>query len=55
MPGTQRTIGRDCMNCGEIIEITVYEDEIYEGGHYFGDFTVPDEESEGAQSKRLDT
>ena len=34
-----RTIERDCMECGQTIEITVCEDDTYEGGHYFGEFT----------------
>jgi hypothetical protein len=47
MPSETRTIERDCTECGEPIEITVYEDDTYEGGHYFGGWTAPDEDSEG--------
>lgn len=36
----KRTIERDCMECGKTIEITVYEDGTYEGGHYFGDSSL---------------
>jgi len=47
----KRTIERDCLDCGQTLEITVFEDETYEGGHYFGEFTVPDEESGGEYEK----
>ena len=43
MPVARRIIERDCMECGKTIEITVYKDDTYEGGHYFGKFTVRDE------------
>lgn len=39
------------MECGKTIEITIYEDDTYEGGHYFGEFAVPDEDSEGEYEK----
>lgn len=51
MMGDKRTIERDCMECGETIQITVHEDDTYEGGHYFGELTVPDEDSEGEYEK----
>jgi hypothetical protein len=44
--GEKRTIERDCTECGKIIEITVYEDDTYEGGHYFDEFTVSSEDSD---------
>ena len=47
MPNETHTIERDCTECGETIEITVYADDTYEGGHYFGEWTAPDEDSEG--------
>ncbi|QGX94780.1 hypothetical protein EI982_08195 [Haloplanus rallus] len=49
--GEKRTIERDCIEYGKTIEITVYEDNTYEGGHYFGEFTVPDEDSDGEYEK----
>ena len=49
--GEKHTIERDCMECSKTIEITVYEDNTYEGGHYFGEFTVPDEDSDGEYEK----
>jgi hypothetical protein len=51
MSKEKRTIERDCVDCGEPIEITLYEDDTYEGGHYFGEFTVADEDSEGEYEK----
>jgi hypothetical protein len=39
------------MECGKTIGITVYEDDTYERGHYFGEFTVPDEDSDGEYEK----
>ncbi|WP_187347782.1 hypothetical protein [Haloplanus rubicundus] len=39
------------MECDQTIEITLYEDDTYEGGHYFGEFTVPDEDSEAEYEK----
>lgn len=29
-------IERQCVDCGENIEVTVHEDKTYTGGHYFG-------------------
>lgn len=51
MPGERGTIQRNCVECGESIRITVHEDGTYEGGHYFGEITVPDEDSEGDYEK----
>ena len=51
MSESKRTIERDCVECGKTVQITVYEDGTYEGGHYFGDWTEPDEESEGEFEK----
>lgn len=51
MTREKRTIERDCMECGKKIEITIYEDDTYEGGQYFGEFTVPEEGSEGEYEK----
>jgi len=51
MPKEKRTIERDCMECVTAIEITVYEDGAYEGGHDLGESTVPDEESDGEYKK----
>ncbi|ADJ17011.1 hypothetical protein [Halalkalicoccus jeotgali] len=39
------------MECGEVIEITTYEDDTYKGNHYFGEFTIPDEDSEEEYEK----
>lgn len=39
------------MECGKTIEITVDRDDTYEGGHDFDEFTVPDEDSDGAYEK----
>lgn len=39
------------MECCETIEITVYEDGTCEGAHYFGEFTVPDEDSDRKYEK----
>jgi len=47
----KRTIERDCLDCGQTLEITVFEDGSYEGGHYFGEFTVPEEETDGEYEK----
>ena len=49
--GEKRTIERDYMECSKTIEITVYEDNTDEGGHYFGEFIVPDEDSDGEYEK----
>jgi len=46
-----RHLTRTCMECGKTIEITVYEDDTYERGHYFGEFTLPDEDSDGEYEK----
>ena len=51
MPREKRTIKRDCTECGKTIKITIYEDDMYEGGHYFGEFSVPDEDSEREYEK----
>jgi hypothetical protein len=51
MSKEKRTLERDCMECGKTIEITVYADDTYEGGHYFGEFTVSDEGSGGEYEK----
>ena len=51
MPVARRIIERDCMECGKTIEITVYKNDTYEGGHYFGKFTVRDEDSGGEYQK----
>jgi hypothetical protein len=38
------TIERSCAVCGDTIEVTVYEDGSYEGGHYFGGELLDDGE-----------
>lgn len=49
--GAKHTIERDCMECSKTIDIRVYEDNTYEGGHYFGEFTDPDGDSDGKYEK----
>lgn len=51
MSREKRTIDRDCIECGGTIRVTIGEDGTYEGGHYFGEFTVPDEDSDGEYEK----
>lgn len=51
MAEKDRIIQRDCTVCGEPLQITVNVDGTYEGGHYFGEMTVPDEDSEGTFQK----
>ncbi|RLM40464.1 hypothetical protein DVK04_19675 [Haloferax sp. Atlit-105R] len=51
MSKKKRTIERNCVDCGKTIRSTVYEDGTYDGGHYFGEFTVPDEDSGGEYEK----
>lgn len=29
------TITRNCSNCGTELEITIYDDDTYEGGHFW--------------------
>lgn len=51
MSREKRTIDRDCIECGGTIRVTIGEDGTYEGGHYFGEFTVPDEDSDDEYEK----
>jgi NADPH-dependent 2,4-dienoyl-CoA reductase/sulfur reductase-like enzyme len=51
MPEETRTIERDCTDCGKTIEVTVYEDDSYDGGQYFGEVSVPAEASDGEYEK----
>ena len=51
VPKEKRTMERDCMECGKTIEITVYKDDTYDVGHYFGVFTVPERDSDGEYEK----
>lgn len=51
MTGEKRTIERDCMECGETIEITVHEDGTYDGGEYFGEFALAKAGAEGEYEK----
>jgi hypothetical protein len=49
--GEKRTIERDCTVCGTTIQISVDEDGRYDGGHYFGEWSVPDDDSDGEFKK----
>jgi len=51
MTDRSRTIERDCLGCGKQMWITVYEDDTYDGGHYFGEFSAPAEGSEREYEK----
>lgn len=51
MTGKEYEIERNCVECGKTVEITVEKDRAYDGGHYLGEFTVPDEDSEGEYEK----
>lgn len=51
MSGENRTIQRDCLVCGTTIEVTVTEDGTYDGGHYFGEVTVPVDGTDGEYEK----
>lgn len=47
MSNDNQTIHRDCRVCGTTIKVDVAEDGRYEGGHYFGEVTVPVREDDG--------
>jgi hypothetical protein len=51
MSDNTRTIERDCIECGATIHSIVSEDGTYNNGHYFGEFTVPDKDSDGEYEK----
>lgn len=47
----EAVLNRQCVECGKTIQITVFEGGLYEGGHYFGEISTPDEDSEGEYKK----
>jgi len=40
-------IKRTCSVCGAEIEIIVYDDGSYQGGHFFGEVAVPEKDPDG--------
>jgi len=46
-----RLLTRPCMGCGKDLYIIVEADGSYSGGHYFGSFDLPDEDSDGEHVK----
>ena len=49
----QDKLQRDCRVCGKELNITVYQDHSYEGGHYFGRVKIPIGEGENVKVDTL--